>query len=131
MMESLFEPGSRGAASMTVGVHDTAAALGSGDVEVLGTPRLVALAEEAACAAIAPRVAAPETTVGVRVELDHTKPTLVGDRVTADALLTNVEGRRLDFDVVVSDSRGRVASGKVVRMLVDRRRFLEESRGAG
>ena len=110
--------------------HDTAAALGSGDVEVLGTPRLVALVEEAACAAIAPRVAAAETTVGVRVELDHAKPTPVGDRVTADALVTNVEGRRLDFDVVVRDSRGQVASGKVVRMLVDRRRFLGKRRGA-
>ena len=38
---------------MVVGEQDTARALGSGTVDVLGTPRLLALCEEACCRAIA------------------------------------------------------------------------------
>ena len=91
---------------------------------MLGTPRIVALAEEATCAAVAPRLAPGETTVGVRVELDHTKQTLVGEQVTADALLVAVDGRRLLFDVSVRDAGGQVAVGKVRRVVVDRGRFL-------
>ena len=45
--------GAIGLASMTVKHADTAIALGSGDVAVLGTPRLVGLAEEATIAAFA------------------------------------------------------------------------------
>ncbi len=109
---------------MTVAEEDTAISLGSGDVPVLGTPRVVALAEEATCAAVAAQLAPAETTVGVRVELDHTKPTLVGEQLTADALLVAVEGRRLVFDVAVRDAGGQVAAGRVRRVVVDRDRFL-------
>ena len=43
----------RGEAELVVGEADTARALGSGTVDVLGTPRLIALCEEASCRAIA------------------------------------------------------------------------------
>ena len=41
---------------LTVGPEDTAVALHSGEVEVLGTPRVVALAEEATVKALAGRL---------------------------------------------------------------------------
>ena len=41
--------------SFTVTDDDTAAALGSGSLAVLGTPRLLAWCEAATCAALAPR----------------------------------------------------------------------------
>ncbi len=119
-----LEPGLSGLASMTVTEGDLATALGSGDVAVLGTPRIVALAEEATCAAVAPQLPAAETTVGVRVELDHTRASGMGAQVTADALLSYVDGRRLVFDVVVRDDRGQVATGRIERMVVDRLRFI-------
>ena len=70
--------GLRGEAKMVVGVPDTARALGSGTVEVLGTPRLVALCEEACCRAMAPVAAGGTTTVGMKVRLDHLQPSPVG-----------------------------------------------------
>ena len=56
-------------------------ALGSGDVPVLATPRVVALVEEATVAAIAAALAPGQTTVGTRVELDHLAATPVGRTV--------------------------------------------------
>ena len=102
---------------------DTAAALGSGDVDVLGTPRVVALCEAATLAAVAGVLESGQTTVGTRVELDHLRPSAVGTHITAHATLTSVDGRRLTFDVEASDADQVIARGVVVRALVDRSRF--------
>jgi len=116
---------------MTVGVGDTARALGSGTVEVLGTPRVVALCEEACCRAIAPALLDGSTTVGMKVRLDHLQPSPVGANVTAEAMLSKVEGRRLTFTVSASDDRGLVAVGKVVRVVVDVERFMGKCGSSG
>ena len=67
--------------SHLVGEEDTAVVVGSGDVPVLATPRLVALAEAATVAAVAGTLRPEQTTVGTRVELEHLVPTPVGTRV--------------------------------------------------
>ena len=122
-----LQPGLSARASLTVTEGDTAESLGSGDVPVLGTPRIVALGEQACVSAVTPKLQPGETTVGRRVQLDHLVPIPVGGSVTAEATLDRVEGRRLTFTVTVSDSRGLVAAGKVTRVVVDRERFLERA----
>ena len=112
--------------TMVVSADDTAVAARSGDVPVLSTPRIVALCEEAAVAAVAGQLAKGETTVSMRVQLDHLAPSPIGSTVTASAKLEKVEGRRLKFSVSVNDDRGLVAAGKVTRVVVERDRFLEK-----
>jgi fluoroacetyl-CoA thioesterase len=121
--------GLRGEAKMVVGEQDTAVALGSGTVHVLGTPRLVALCEEASCRAIAHELAPATTSVGMKVRLDHLQPSPVGATVVAEALLQKLEGRRLTFTVSASDDRGLVAVGQVVRVIVDVEHFLRKCGG--
>lgn len=122
------KPGLVGVAKLEVGDDDTAIAMRSGEVPVLATPRVVALAEEAACNALVGHLAANETSVGMRVQLDHLSPTAVGSQVVAEATLEQVEGRRLKFKVSVEDERSLVAAGKVTRVVVDVERFLDKSR---
>jgi len=112
--------------TLEVTADDTAVAAHSGDVLVLSTPRIVALCEETAVAAVAGHLADGETTVSMRVQLDHLAPSAVGSTVTASAKLEKVEGRRLKFSVSVSDQRGLVAAGKVTRVVVERERFMEK-----
>jgi predicted thioesterase len=116
--------GHKGEAKLVVTEADTARALGSGSVDVLGTPRLIALCEEASCRAIGPELAEGTTTVGINVRLDHLQPSPIGAEVVAEAVLAKVEGRRLTFTVSASDERGLVGVGKVVRVVVDVERFL-------
>lgn len=118
-------PGLEGVARLTVGAADTALGLGSGDVGVLGTPRVVALCEQATVAAVAGRLPTGRTTVGARVEIDHLAPSRVGDSVTARARLVEVGERGVSFSVdVTDDATGRVlARAQVVRVVVDRARF--------
>lgn len=125
--ETPFAPGLSARVELTVTDADTAQAVGSGDVPVLGTPRVLALAEAATVAATATRMPAGSTTVGVRVELDHRAATPVGRTVVAQARLTKVEGRRLLFEVAVLDGDDTVAEGRVERLLVDRQRFVERA----
>jgi fluoroacetyl-CoA thioesterase len=117
-------PGLAGQATLVVGNGDTAAALGSGDVDVLATPRVLALCEAATVAAVRAALDAGETTVGTHVELDHLRPSAVAARVTASATLTSVDGRRLTFDVEAVEGAVVVARGIVVRAVVDRERFV-------
>ena len=121
------EIGLKGLATLIVGEADTAVAMGSGTVHVLATPRVVALVEQATCAALAGHLAEGCTTVGMRVQLDHLRPTPVGGRVTAEAVLEKIEGRRLTFTVSATDTKGLVAAGKVTRALVEVDRFMEKS----
>lgn len=119
-----FPPGLTARVELTVTEADTAAAVGSGDVPVLATPRVLALAEAATVAATAPGMPAGSTTVGVRVELAHLAATPVGRTVAAHARLVESDGRRLLFAVTVTDGDTTVASGRVERALVDRQRFV-------
>jgi fluoroacetyl-CoA thioesterase len=112
---------------LTVTDADTAQSIGSGDVPVLGTPRLLALAEAATVAATATKLPPGATTVGTRIELDHRQPTAIGRTVAAYARLSKVDGRRLMFEVTVRAGAEVVAEGRIERALVDRSRFLEKA----
>lgn len=124
-----FETGMRGNASLRVEQADTAKALKSGDAEVLGSPRLIALCEQATVDAISNVLDDGMTSVGMRVQFDHLQPTPVGSEVHAEAVLERIDGRRLKFTVSARDSGGIVAAGKITRVVVDRDRFMSKCCG--
>jgi predicted thioesterase len=124
-----FAPGLTARVELTVTDADTAQSFGSGDVPVLATPRVLALAEAATVAATARLMPGGITTVGVRAEVEHRAPTAVGRKVTALATLAKVDGRRLLFEVVVREGETLVAEVRVERMLLDRQRFIARALG--
>ena len=118
--------GDRATVERTVAEHDTAAALGSGDLAVLATPRLLAWCEATTCAAVASYLTPEQTSVGTRVQLDHVGASAVGSVVRVTAAVSYVDGRLVRFEVVArqgEDDR-MVAHGEVTRVVVDRERFL-------
>jgi fluoroacetyl-CoA thioesterase len=117
-------PGLRAAFDHTVADQDTAVALGSGDVPVLATPWVLALAERATVAAVAGAIGPGATTVGARVELEHLAASMVGATVRVSAELERVDGRVLKFAVELRDGARLAARGHVTRVLVDRDAFL-------
>ena len=117
------EPSDSASVAAIVTESDTARALGSGDVDVLGTPRALALAEAATVRAAAGSLGPGQTTVGTRVELDHLAPSPVGATVHADAQLVDRSARRLTFEVRLTQDGRPVATGRITRAIVDRDRF--------
>ena len=112
--------------TFTVGDDDTAAALGSGSLPVLGTPRLLAWCEAATCAAIASYLGVGETSVGTRAELEHTRGSRVGTRIEVTASSVFRDGRLHRFSVLAREADGGrvVGTGEVTRVVVDSERFL-------
>jgi predicted thioesterase len=109
--------------------EDTAQALGSGDVPVLATPRLIAWMEARTVAVVAPSLPPGETTVGTAVRVHHVRPTPVGGHVDVEARLVSPAGeRRLTFDVVATDGLGHVVgNGQIERVVLDRAAFLDSA----
>jgi fluoroacetyl-CoA thioesterase len=105
---------------------DTAAAMGSGDVPVLATPRLIAWMEAATVRAAAAFLGRSQTTVGTAIRIEHRRATPVGGRVEIIATPPrDVGGSRLTFRVQAVDGSGKViAAGEIDRAIVDRQRFL-------
>jgi len=114
--------------SVTEGM--TAAALGSGSLPVFGTPCLIALMEEAACACLAGELPEGRTSVGVKLDVSHVSPTPVGMAVTARAEITGVSanGKLIDFRVTAHDEAGLIGEGTHQRAVVAADRFLEKCR---
>ena len=110
--------------ALRVGETDTAIALGSGDVPVLATPRLVALLEEAAVASIAADLSDGETSVGTRVAIDHLAASFVGASVIATAEVVDTADRSVAFQLTAHEGDRLVAAGDHTRVVVDRLRFL-------
>lgn len=120
-----LEPGLTAAETHTVTEVDTALAVGSGDVPVLATPRLLAWMEAVTVAAVDDALADGDTTVGTRVEVDHVAASPLGALVEVRGDLTAVDGRTLRFSVVAVGADGEpVGRGTVTRAVVGRERFL-------
>jgi len=108
-----LEPGLAATVELEVSNGDTAVALRSGDVEVLATPRLLALCEEATVEAIRGSLTDGATTVGLTVQFDHLRPTGVGGTVRAEASLDKVEGRKLiDCDPMFGNHLSKLVTWK-------------------
>ncbi|MFC4112596.1 thioesterase family protein [Nonomuraea zeae] len=117
-------PGLRAQTLIMVEMSDTAKKAGSGDVPVLATPRLLALAEAATVRAIEQHLAPGETSVGTRVEMEHLAASPLGRHVQIGVELTQVEGRRLVFAFEAHDKHTVVGRGTIERVVVDRAKFL-------
>jgi fluoroacetyl-CoA thioesterase len=110
----------------TVTDADTALAVGSGSLPVLGTPRLLAWCEAATLAAVESSLAPGETSVGTRIQLEHLVASPVGAEVEVTASTAYVDGRLHRFAVAARHTAdGKVVgSGEVTRVVVDAERFM-------
>ena len=120
----MLEKGLSARSAATVAPGNTAAAMGSGDLDVFATPAMVALMENAAMPAVASCLPEGSTTVGAEMNVTHIKPSGLGAEITATAVLTEVEGRKLTFNVGARDAEGMIGEGVHIRYVVDRAKFM-------
>ena len=93
--------------------------------QVLATPVMILIMENAALNAIRPFLDAGESAVGTAVDVKHLAATPVGREVSATAEVTRVEGKRVDFKVSASDGIDEIGSGSHQRFVIDLRSFNE------
>ena len=105
----------------------TAAAVGSGSVEVFATPYMVAAMENAACEAIRPYYGEGENSVGTKLEITHDAATPVGMKYWAEAEVTEVDRRRIVLKVTAYDETGIIGSGTHERFIIKSEKFLAKA----
>ena len=123
-----IEAGRKGSVEIIVERQDLASFSGNLGADVLSTPRLVLLMEDACRKAVEGCLPEGTITVGTRIELKHFAATPLGMKVRADAILREVDGRRLVFDVSVSDEVEKISEGVNERFIVSIGRFLNKIR---
>lgn len=121
-----MEIGLKHESTTVVSAANTAATLGSGDMDVFATPAMVALMENAAMLTVKNHLPEGSATVGTQINTSHLKASPLGATITASAELTAVDGRRLTFAVKAWDEKGIIGEGSHTRFVVDRERFLSK-----
>ena len=124
----MIEIGMTYTAEKTVTPDMTAKAVGSGGLEVFGTPYMLGLMECAAMWCVQNELPEGKGTVGVNISSSHLAPTPVGMKVTATAEVTDVSanGKMITFKVTASDAEGLIGEGTHTRAVIDNARFLQK-----
>lgn len=118
-----MEKGKKFSIERTVTTEMTARMMGSGTLDVLATPAMIALIEETAWRSVADMLEEGQATVGTNLKVDHLAPTPVGMKVVCNTELIEVDGRRLVFNVSVSDEAGEVGRGTHERFIINEAKF--------
>ena len=125
-MDIQIPVGVRGKEEVVVAFENTAARYGSGLVEVFATPAMVALMEKTCLNSVLPYLPEGYGTVGVKVDIVHSKATPVGMKVVCESTLLEVDRRRLVFELAARDEKGEVGKGRHERFVIDTQKFMEK-----
>lgn len=125
----MLEAGIKGTGSVEVVRENTAAAVGSGMLEVFATPMMIALMEKTACESVAPYLEKGSGTVGTELNVKHVAATPIGMQVTCETELVEVDGRRLVFHVKASDEAGLIGEGTHERFIINNEKFQSKANG--
>ena len=119
--------GTKHEVSVVVTKEITAAAAKSGSLEVLATPYMIALMEQAASELCDKFVPEGISTVGTAINISHLAPTCVGGNVKAVATVTAFDGRKVIFDVEAYDDAGIIGKGTHERFTIKIESFMKKA----
>lgn len=122
-----METGIKGRQEIVVTEEITASAMGSGSIEVYGTPAMILLIEETAKKSVAEALEDGFGTVGTELNIKHLAATPVGMKVWCETELIELDGRRLLFNATVYDECGKIGEGTHERFIVDNIKFQEKA----
>ena len=123
----MLKPGILGKQQVIVSHSNSAAAMGSGLLEVFSTPAMIALMENAASGSVQKYLEPGKTTVGISINAKHLSPTALGMTVECESELLEVDGKRLVFKITAYDKCGVIGTAKHERMIVETKRFMEKA----
>ena len=124
-----METGIKGYAEVTVNENNTAAAAGSGLLDVFSTPAMIGLMEKASQESVNSYLEPGQGTVGIRLEVDHLAATPIGEKVWAETELIAIEGKVLTFKVEAFSRIEKIGEGIHKRCIIGESRFLDKMNG--
>ena len=103
----------------------TAAYYGSGFLHVFATPAMIALMEQSAHLLAKFSLTDTQDTVGIEVNVKHTRATPLGAKVYAEAELVAIDGKKLTFKVKAFDDNGSIGEGTHIRYIINPSKYMD------
>lgn len=122
-----MELGIKGTAETVVVYENTAAAVGSGALEVFSTPSMIALMEKASRELVQPYLEEGQSTVGTRLEVSHVAASPIGAHIHAESTLVEIDRRMLTFEVKAYADGELIGEGRHQRCIIYAERFMEKA----
>ncbi|OEG15013.1 hypothetical protein RV12_GL002712 [Enterococcus quebecensis] len=97
--------------SFVVASKDTAKEIGSGDLDVLATPAMIAMVENTAKEYLHKELAPEESSVGTIIEAKHLRPSTVGAEIIVKVKVESQEPSKINFSFTVFDNEKIIATG--------------------
>jgi fluoroacetyl-CoA thioesterase len=123
----MLEIGIKGTKQLLVNAQNTAKSIGSGTLEVLSTPMMIALMEKTSYELVAPFLESGQGSVGTLVNIKHLAPTPIGEIVTCESTLIQIDGRRLVFSLKVFETEELVGEGIHERFIINEEKFIAKA----
>ncbi|MBF0715241.1 thioesterase family protein [Gemelliphila palaticanis] len=116
--------------SFIVKNNHSAIELGSGDLEVLSTPMLVAYMEETSRDLINKYISSEFTSVGSNININHLKPTKLGYSVKIISKINNIIKDKIvvflieAYEISEEGNSSKIGDAEHTRVIVNREKFL-------
>ena len=115
--------GIKGELNYTVQEEDTAKAMGTGDLDIFSTSKMIAMLELTVCKSLEKHLNKEITTVGKSTSIQHFCPTPVGTVIKFESELVKIDGKNLTFEIKALDPFGVMGAGIHERTIVDKQSF--------
>ncbi|MBF6626212.1 thioesterase family protein [Aerococcaceae bacterium zg-BR9] len=108
----------------TVEPHHAAAVIGSGGLDVLSTPMLIAYMENAAYLTCQEQLDDTQSTVGAQFSIQHLAPSAIHDTITVNINAMKQDGRQYHFELSASDLNRTIATATHTRVIILKEKFM-------
>ena len=110
----------------TIRQQDSASYMGSGSLDVLASPALVAYMEQVSLELLHDFLPDYLSSVGVFISLHHTAPAKLNTSFFCEARIISIENRKIEFDIRAGNSSGELGYAKHTRFLIDKKTFMDK-----
>lgn len=107
--------------------NNTAKNMGSGDLDVLATPSLVAFMENAAKEYLNTFLPEELGSVGSNININHIAPTLVGKEITVQGKITEIiKEKIIIFSLEAYEQDKKIGDATHTRVIINNEKFLSK-----
>jgi len=93
----------------------------------ISTCSLMSMITDSSCRMVDKLLPQQYITVGSKMEIEHTNPTLIGETVSLIVTVEKIEGNKIFLSFVGIDSNSMFCEGKCERVIVNKDKLMEQA----
>lgn len=130
MNKKRVQPGDTFSQTVIIQSHQTAKALGSGELEVFSTPAMIAFMENTAMKLLAESLDEGYSSVGTEINAKHLRASAIGERILITATAKSIQEKSVHFEITAVNDKGNlIGTATHIRVIVNVQRFMSKITG--